>query len=252
MVQVQMGALILCRIMSFLVIGPVFSQRGFPNMAKMVVGFSLVIAAFPAVSSYKEVSLILFALAAVKEILFGLAMGYLSQLVFNAVMMAGQMIDFQVGFSMAQAYDTTMQMMTSQFGKLYYWLALCVFFMLNLYQQMIFGVLESFRLVPLGAIVLRGFTVEGIVKLFAGMAVMSVSLAAPLVVSVLVIDLVLGIISRSIPQINVLMLSLSVKTAVALIIFLLLLPNLLSFLGTHLAESISNMMDFVRSIQQAR
>ncbi|KRL02101.1 flagellar biosynthetic protein FliR [Liquorilactobacillus capillatus] len=252
MVQVQMGALILCRIMSFLVIGPVFSQRGFPNMAKMVVGFSLVMSAFPAVHGYKELSMILFSLAAVKEILFGLAMGYLSQLVFNAVMMAGQMIDFQVGFSMAQAYDTTMQMLTSQFGKLYYWLALCVFFMLNLHQQMIYGILESFRLVPLGAIVLRGFTVDGVVKLFAGMAAMSLSLAAPLVVSVLVIDLVLGIISRSIPQINVLMLSLSVKTAVSLIIFLLLLPNLTSFLGTHLAESIADMMEFVRSIQRAR
>ncbi|MFT8954095.1 flagellar biosynthetic protein FliR [Liquorilactobacillus satsumensis] len=248
MVAVELGALLLCRIASFLAISPVFSQRGFPNLAKIVVGGSLVIAAYPAVGDFKEISsLLLFGVIALKEILFGLAMGYLSQLVFSGVMMAGEMIDFQVGFSMAQAYDTTMEVAASQFGKLYYWLTLAVFFMLNLHHQLILGLMESFKIVPLGTAVIKGTTVEGVVELFEKTVVMALSLAAPLVIAVLIIDIVLGVISRSIPQINILMLSLSIKTAVAILLFLLVLPNLLDFLANNIAGGIANILDFVKA-----
>ncbi|MFT8824241.1 flagellar biosynthetic protein FliR [Liquorilactobacillus mali] len=250
MVLVQIGALLLCRVMSFIVICPLFSQKGFPNFAKLVVGGSLVISAYPAITGYKEITnTVLLGEVAVKEVLFGLAMGYLSQLVFSGVMMAGQMIDFQVGFSMAQAYDTMTDIQSAQFSKLYYWLTVSAFFLLDLQDSMIYGVVNSFKIVPLGTENMGGASVDGVVQLFEKTVEMSVSLAAPLVVAVLVIDILLGVISRSIPQINILMMSLSVKTIVSIIIFLLALSSLLSFLGNNLSEGIENMLEFIKSVK---
>ncbi|KRN11124.1 flagellar biosynthetic protein fliR [Liquorilactobacillus mali KCTC 3596 = DSM 20444] len=236
--------------MSFIAICPLFSQKGFPNLAKLVVGGSLVISAYPAITGYKEITnMLLLGEVAIKEVLFGLAMGYLSQLVFSGVMMAGQMIDFQVGFSMAQAYDTMTDVQSAQFSKLYYWLTVSAFFLLDLQNSMIYGVVNSFKIVPLGTENMGGASIDGVVQLFEKTVEMSVSLSAPMVVAVLVIDILLGVISRSIPQINILMMSLSVKTIVGIIIFLLALSSLLSFLGNNLSEGIENMLEFIKSVR---
>ena len=129
MVQIQILGLIACRVFSFMSVAPILSERNFPNLCKLIIGGGLILSAFSLVAAFEEeVALAVFILMAVKETIFGLAMGYLCRLVFFGVMITGQLIDFQDGFIMAQAYDPTMQASTSQFGKMYYWLAIMVFF----------------------------------------------------------------------------------------------------------------------------
>lgn len=250
MIQIEVIALVLCRILAFISLGPLFSQRDFPNSAKLILGVSLAMLAFPtANSSYQAAATpILFALLVIKEVLFGFTMGYLSQLVFNAVMIAGQIVDFQVGFTIAQAYDTTLQVQTSQYGKIYYWLAISMFFILNLHQQLIRGVLLSFQIVPLGTVEFKGSTIDGITRLVVKTIEMGLDLAAPLVVALIAIDIILGVISRSIPQINVLMMSLPFKTGVSFVVFFILISNVMSFLANYLPTSVTQLMEFIKSL----
>lgn len=249
MVQIQILGLIACRVFSFMAVAPVLSERNFPNLCKLILGGSLVMSAFSMAAAFEsEVSAGVFLLMAVRETVFGLAMGYLCRLLFFGVMMTGQLIDFQDGFIMAQAYDPTMQTSTSQFGKLFYWLAVMVFFATGLYRQMIRGLMISFDIVSLGYPTLTGDSIGGIVRLFTRMFEMSFNMGAPVIISILVIDVVLGILSRSIPQLNVLMLSLNVKTTVSFIICMLILPNLVDFLADNISDMIQNMADFIRSI----
>jgi len=249
MATIQAIILIFCRIMAFVVLCPIFSQQNFPSLAKIVIGTALTILCLPSTAAITELSSLLFAIVVLKEVLFGMAMGYLSQLVFTGVEIAGQLIDFQVGFSMAQAYDPTMQMSSSQYGKTYYWLTIAVFFALNLHHRLLSAMLLSFQVVPLGTIVIEGTTVEGVVKLFGQMMVMALNLAAPMIVALLLVDLVLGVISRSIPQINVLLMSLSMKTAISFVIFLMLLPNVVSFMGKQLPDAVGYVQEFIHSFE---
>ena len=248
---VQILGLILCRISAFIVLAPLFSERGFPRMAKLIVAVCLTVAAFPEVTtSYRAVSGGLYLLLALKESLFGMVMGYISKLVFDAVTMSGVFIDFQTGLTMAQAYDPTFQVQNSTYGKIYNWMAIMVFFALNLHLLMIKGVMYSFEMIPLGtANILTGSVIEGIVKLFVKAFAMAISLAAPLVVAVLVVDVVLGVIARTIPQINVLLLGMSIKTIVALILFLLALPNVVDFLQANLPAAYTNIVDLVKALK---
>lgn len=253
MEQVQLGLFVFIRITAFMVISPVFSQKGIPNVTKVIISASLMLVVLPFATDFQPVeNLFLVALVVWKEILFGLAMGFLSQLVFTGVEMAGQIIDFQVGFSMAQAFDPTFGMMSSQYGKLYYWLTLMMVFLTNLHHYLIKGVVDSFRIVPIGAATIEGTTVEGVVKLFALTFEMALHLGAPLVISAVIIDLLLGMLSRTIPQINVLMMGMPMKTTVSFILFLLLLPNTLESLVKILPKSIQYMNEFIRAIGQVR
>lgn len=253
MEQVQLGLFIFIRITAFMVISPVFSQKGIPNVTKMIISAALMLVVLPSVTDFQPVeNLFLFALVIWKEVLFGLAMGFLSQLVFTGVEMAGQIIDFQVGFSMAQAFDPTFAMMSSQYGKLYYWLTLMMVFLTNLHHYLIKGVIDSFQIVPIGAATMAGTTVEGVVKLFALTFEMALHLAAPLVISAVIIDLLLGMLSRTIPQINVLMMGMPMKTSVSFIMFLLVLPNTLEYLVKIVPKSIQYMDEFIRAIGQVR
>ncbi|WP_313264983.1 flagellar biosynthetic protein FliR [Enterococcus sp.] len=249
MAPIQATVLIFCRILAFVVLCPIFSQQNFPSLAKIVIGMALTVLCLPTAPAIPELSLFMLTVFVIKEVLFGMAMGYLSQLVFTGVEIAGQLIDFQVGFSMAQAYDPTLQIASSQYGKTYYWLTIAVFFGLDLHHRLITALLLSFRIVSLGSVVIQGTTVEGIVKLFSQMMVMAVNLAAPMIIALLLVDLVLGVISRSIPQINILMMSLSMKTAISFVVFLLLLPNVLSYLGKHLPDTVRYLQEFIESFQ---
>ena len=134
MAPIQATVLIFCRILAFVVLCPIFSQQNFPSLAKIVIGMALTVLCLPTAPAIPELSLFMMTVFVIKEVLFGMAMGYLSQLVFTGVEIAGQLIDFQVGFSMAQAYDPTLQIASSQYGKTYYWLTIAVFFGLDLHH----------------------------------------------------------------------------------------------------------------------
>jgi len=249
MMTVQMFLLIFLRITSFVVICPVFSNRGVPQLAKVVLTACLTVGVFPFVDIPEmEVTNLALILMSLKEVLLGMTMSYIGQLVFTAIEMAGQMIDFQVGFSMGQAYDPSFQTMSSQFGKLYYWIAMAVVFILDLHHLLIKGLVLSFTLVPLGSFLLQSKDIEGIVTLFGKSFEVALNLAAPMIIAVLVIDLTLGIISRSIPQLNVLMLGLPIKTMVSFAIFLVLAPNVMNFLGKQMPENLGFLLKFIRSI----
>ena len=250
---IQVGIFVFIRITAFMVISPVFSQKGIPTLSKVVISASLMLVTVPLVPYFEPVdNLFIFALVVWKEVLFGLAMGFLSQLVFTGVEIAGQFIDFQVGFSMAQAYDPTFQIMSSQYGKLYYWLTIMVIFITNLHHYLIKGLIDSFHLVPIGAASISGVTVEGVIKLFSLTFEMAIHLAAPLVISAIVIDIVLGILSRTIPQINVLMMGMPMKSGFSFIVFLLLIPNTMDFLIKIVPKSMQYMTEFIKAISQVR
>lgn len=248
MIEIQIILLVFIRILSFMLLCPVFSHKGVPMMAKTVLAASLVVGSW----SYVELPatsypFFLFALISVKEVLFGLAMGYLAQLVFTGVEMAGQLIDFQVGFSMGQAYDPNFQIMSSQYGKAYYWLSLALVFVMDLHHQLIKGVVISFELVPIGAFSMEGSTVEGVVRLFVQTFEMALNLGAPLIIAVLIIDIVLGVISRAVPSINVLMLGMPIKNLISFLMFLLVLPNAVSYLGKKLPQAVTYLQAFLQS-----
>lgn len=219
--------LVFCRISSFMVISPGFSLKQTPVLLKGLLSLSFSLSVFsvlPEKIMIANLYLLLFFI--IKEILVGLAIGFIVQLIFSGIEMAGQIIDFQVGFSMGSVFDPGVGIQGSNYGRLYYWIALSLFFVTDMHHIVIESLLNSFDVVPVTQAVLKGTTVDGIILLFAEVFKIAILLAAPVVLVALVTDCVLGIISRSVPQINVLMIGMPMKIIISFFFMLLFLPNM--------------------------
>lgn len=223
-IQLQKLILIFLRITSFIVVCPGFSYKGFPNILKVSLSFVFTVLVYsitPEIEIGNE--LLYFLLLSFKEVLLGVAIGFISKVIFAAAEIAGQLIDFQVGFSMASVYNPLSGTSASNYGKVYYWLSISLFFVLDLHHAVIETLVKSFQYVPLGTVVLNEFNPEGIVKLFGIAFELGLNLSVPMIIVVLVTDIALGIISKTVPQINVLMLGMPLKAIISFIAFMMIL-----------------------------
>lgn len=248
--QVQAFLYIVARVTSFIMVVPGFSHKSMPNTAKislsLILSF-LVYTSIPEIPVQEE--MILFMLAVIREIIIGLAMGYVAKLIFSAVEMAGQLIDFQVGYSMGAIYDPSSGATSSYYGRLFYWMSIMVFFMLNLHHTMLLSLMDSFKVAVPGQVGFREINLEVILYLFSNSFRIAFSIAAPMLVVLLVTDIVMGLINRSVPQINVFMLGMPLKSLLGMVIFLFLAGSIMNHAGRTLAlmtEYVSKAVEMFR------
>lgn len=234
-IQVQKLILILVRIASFIVVCPGFSFRGLPNIFKIALASSISVLVYITIPDLEILNgMFGFFILAIKESLFGLALGYVTNLVFAAMEIAGQLIDFQAGFSMASVYDPSIGINASNYGRLYYWMSICAFFLLDMHHKVISTLISSFEYVPLSMIAINGNSVEAIVRIFSRIFETAVNLAAPIIIVVLITDVILAVISRTVPQINVLMLGMPLKAMMSFLVAMISISWILKSMGNIL------------------
>lgn len=245
-IQIQKMILILVRITAFIVICPGFSFKGLPNTLKVALSVSLSMMVYTVIPDIPTTdSLFLLFFWTTKEMLIGLGLGYVTNLVFTTMEIAGQLVDFQVGFSMASVFDASMGMQASYYGKIYYWMTISVFFLLNMHHILLETLMKSFDYMPLTMLNIGAFKVEGIVVLFSNIFELALNLAAPIIIVVLITDVVLGVISRTVPQINVLMLGMPLKAMVGFVITMFTLSYLMNSITNILKIMPENMYKFM-------
>ena len=233
--ELQMFLFIFARITSFIVVVPGFSHKSLPNTSK--VAFCLVLSWFaysqmPQSTVYEHD--ILFMLGVIKETIVGLSMGFVVKLVFSGIEMAGQMIDFQVGYSMGAVLDPATGNTSSYYGRVYYWMSIAVFFILNFHHVLLGALIDSFIAAPPGELGFSAFNLEAVVYVFSFAFKTAYSIAAPMLIVLLVTDIVMGLISRTVPQINVFMLGMPLKSLVGMVVFLVIISSLFSATGKTL------------------
>ena len=230
--QLQKLIMIFIRITAFIVICPGFSFKGLPNTFKIGFAISLTLIINSIIPEIDVIdNMFLFLLLNIKETILGLALGFVTNLIFSAAEIAGNLVDFQVGFSMASVYDPSVGTTAANYGKMYYWISISVFFMLDMHHKVITALVKSFDYIPLNTVSFNNYNAKAIVSLFSKVFELALNLAIPIIIVVLVTDIILGIISKTVPQINVLMLGMPVKAMVSFIITLLTLSWLINSMG---------------------
>ncbi len=246
-IYLQKLIFIFARISSFLILFPGISYKSLPGAVKVTISMAITYVVYMITPDVEIIdNFLLFGLIMTKEILLGLATGYIIQLIFGITEVAGQFVDFQVGFSMGNTMDPTMGTMASYYGRAYYWMSMAIFFILDIHHYMIQAMIQSFEYIPIGSLELNTIPLEAILFLFARIFELGFKLAAPMIAVVLMTDIVLGIISKSIPQINVLMLGMPIKTGVGFIMTTFLLSWLIESIGYNLSTIPGYMEEFFR------
>lgn len=157
------------------------------------------------------------------EVLTGLFLGYITSICFNAIKIGGQLIDTQMGLSMATIYDSTSQSQTTLMGNIIYWMGVLIFFAMNGHHVLIEGLQYSFKIIEIGTPVIAN-NFDYLLRIFLEYFVIGFKISIPVTLALLISELVMGLVSRSVPQFNVMIMGMPMKILVGTLFVLTALP----------------------------
>lgn len=194
----------LARILALLAAAPPFNNPGLSMRVRLMLGLAITIAvtpalpAMPPVEAASGIGLLILA----QQLLIGFAMGFALRLVFSAIDMAGTLISNQAGLGFATAYDPQNTSQTPVISEFIGFLALLVFLSINGHLMVITTVIQSFTAIPVGLGAVKPASWQNIAA--AGSVIFSsgVFLALPILVTLMITNVALGILGRVAPQLN--------------------------------------------------
>jgi flagellar biosynthetic protein FliR len=214
--------LVVFRVAGIFMMAPLLGSARIPRRVRVLmivlIGFSMAGAVRAPVAVPEDLATLTVALAG--EIAFGLAMGMVVSFVFVAAQWAGEIMGQQMGLSIAQAFDPQFGESSSLIGDLQYMLTLLVFIspIVNGPAALFRGIHASFAVFPPLSVGLDGGVFALVVQMFTAATMLSLQLAAPMLVTMLIVDVALGCISKTMPQLNVMTMGLSVRSVVGMIV----------------------------------
>ncbi|MDD4565411.1 MAG: flagellar biosynthetic protein FliR [Eubacteriales bacterium] len=222
-----------CRIAGIVFFGPIFGRRNIPSVVK--VGLSLGIA-FNAVyglmdvvvTDYTAIDLLT---SMVKEFTVGFAMGFVIQLFLSIFHLGGEVMDLQMGFSMARMYDPTTNSQISITGNLVTIMYTMLFFITNSHITLLAIAVKSFDVIPIGLGEVSSKVGIYFIELFGYVLLYAVQLALPIMVTEILAEVAVGILMRVVPNINVFVVNLQIKILIGMIVLLTVIPVLVHYLG---------------------
>lgn len=208
------------RIAPVFAFAPPFSLVRVPRLFRVLLGFSLsicLVGAFPQNSTLADFSIYGLVIAALRELMLGVIFVLAFQLVFGALFLAGRTIDIQAGYGLALLIDPTSRAQTPLVGTLFAYAAGGVFLAMNGHLELLRIFAASLDAIPLGS----WATPDSIARITAFMGLVFVAafgVAGASVLALFLTDMVIAMLSRTVPQMNVLVLGFQVKTLILLLV----------------------------------
>lgn len=246
--QFQDFLLCLARVIALVAAIPAFTSSQVAGRIKIGLAVMTSLLLFPAMAPFTpKVALPLteFGLLIVNEVLVGVMIGLVTQMVFAAINFGGTVIGYQMGFAAANIFDpqTTQQLsLMSQFVNI---LALMAFLALDVHHFFFRAIIESYTVLPPGYLDFSQGAVQELMRLASHMFVLGVKFSAPVLALLLITNLVLGILARVFPQLNVFMLSFPLNIGIAFLVISLTLGATFSVLRREfdtMGENIINLL----------
>jgi len=233
--QVEAFFFILARLAGLFIQAPLLSNRNFFTSAKVAFALwvTIILWFVTPVTAHPPTSLVAFVLTLAAEVAVGFLIGFICNILFIAVQSAGEIIDMQMGLSVAQALDPVFGAVISVIGRLTFYVALIIFLAFDGHQLLLAAFHNSFTLLPAGQIANFASTglIDQLITLSSTLWLTAIKIAAPIVLLIFLADFTFGIVSRVAPQVNVFMLGFQVKPIIGLFALSLLAPFIVKYIG---------------------
>lgn len=223
--EVQAFLVPLSRIGGLLAALPVISGRTVPMKVKVALVLVLAAVLTPLLHrppASDDPALLAAGLAS--EMAIGLTIGLAVRLFFGALELAGEMIGIQMGFGVVQLFDPNTSRQTHLMGQYFTLLASLVFLSLNAHLLIVATIVSSYEAIPAFGATLPAGLGDDVLHLSQEMFVIGMKLSAPVLITILVLNILLAILGRAVSQINVFVLSFPVTIAGGLLVLGLAMP----------------------------
>ena len=227
-------AMVLTRISAFFLVLPVFGWKSIPVRIK--VALTVLVAVFFSVISpwaieAKQISVLEAILLIANEAMYGLALGLIATLVFTAVKLSGRLIERQMGLAMAQTLDPLTGERAQPLGSLLEMIFIILFLSANGHHLFLLIISRSYETFPAGSVPTMQVLAGGIVEAGSIMFLLSLRLVAPMLAAFLLLMVVLAVLARMVPEMNILFISLPLRVGLGLLMAAIFLPLINAFVA---------------------
>ncbi len=249
-IQVWAGSVIwpFVRISAMLLVAPVFGARNVNVRARLSLGLLLALVVAPQVSGQALIDPLSLngLVVAIHQVLIGIAMGFVLQMVFSALTQAGELVALSMGLGFASAVDPVGGVQVPMISQYFTILATLIFLALNGHLVLIELLIRSFDTLPIMA---EGVTRDQLwlvvsfgSQMFAG----AMLIALPAVASLLLVNIAMGVMTRAAPQLNIFAVGFPLTILAGFLIILLILPGFPARIGELLMVAFALVQQILR------
>jgi flagellar biosynthesis protein FliR len=227
--QAQLFFLALTRIMAIIIQVPILGGRSVPNNIKLGLGLMLTIVMIPwqpLPSTAEAIPLIEFSTKIFTELLIGTLAGFAAVLTFSAIEIAGNIMGVASGFSAGQILNPAMEGSGSSMDQIFIVTAMLIFVVTNAHHSFLLGLQRTFVVLPINS-PLPDFSLDRLLDLTKSLIAVGIQLAFPVMGTLLLTDLTMGMIAKVAPQVHVFFLGVPLKIGIGLLVLGLALSILL-------------------------
>jgi flagellar biosynthetic protein FliR len=225
--KLQIFLLISLRAAGMFIASPIIGHKSIPIMIKVAVAIMLAMIMIPIVSetALPQIdSVWVLGAIAIKETVIGLIIGFFFSILFNGVRMSGNIVGYQIGLLVAQVLDPESNSNVSMVGEFLYTLAILIFLAIDGHHAILSAFADSYRMIPVGIFNFSGPVGDMLIKFTAYAFTIAVKLAAPVMITLFLVTVSLGVIARTVPQMNIFIVGLPLKIGVGFLVLAAALP----------------------------
>jgi flagellar biosynthetic protein FliR len=227
--------MVLARVGGLMIFSPFFGNGAVSPLIRIAFSLVFSLSLFPLVRNLTPPlpgDFTAFLLTVSGELLIGILLGFVGRLFLAALQLAGQVIGFQMGFAVINVIDPQTQVESPVMSILQNLVGILVFLCINAHHWFIQAILDSYQIVGPTARFSSAVT-EQIIHSAGAMFVLGLKLAAPVVVVLLIVDVLLGVVGRAAPQIHILVVGLPAKSLMGFVFLAATVHTFIPFLGRH-------------------
>lgn len=250
--EFQIFLIVLARVAGFMGAIPVFFSGQVPPQVKIGLIVSVTLVLFPVMSPFvniENLTSVSFLLLIVSEVLLGLLLSLTARFIFTAVEFGATVIGYQMGFAAANVFDPQNERQISLISQFQNVFAILIFFAINGHHVFLRTAVHSYEFLPPGQFNYSGNAIPYLFELASHMFQIGAQFSAPVLAVLLLSGLILGILARIFPQLNVFMLSFPLNIGISFTVIALTLSMLAMLVSREfdqLGERILNILTLLR------
>ena len=241
--------LILVRISCFVYIAPFFGTRNAPSQAKIAFSFfvALLVYGFVDKTAIEYTGMIGYAIIVLKEGITGLRRGVAANICNSIILFAGNIIDMDIGLSMAQEFDPMTNSQVTITGNLYQYLLLLMMVVTNMHHYVLRALIDSYQVIPVNGQVFQWDSLaESMTTYMADSFVIAFRIVLPVFACMMILNCILGIMAKVAPQMNMFAVGMQMKVLLGLTVLFLtvmMLPGISDFVFKEMKRMIVSMIE---------
>ncbi len=234
--------LVFARMSGMILLNPLFARRNVPNQVRMGLILALTLLISPTlpqapVAALSDIEVIF---SIYKELFVGALCGIVFQFFYYMLFFVGDMLDMQMGLSMAKVFDPATSIQMSVTGNLLGVFLILYIFVTDSHLLLIKLFASSYMVVPVGAAGLTPEVGGFLINLFASVFSLAFRLGLPFIVASFTLEMSMGILMKLIPQIHVFVINIQMKLALGILLLLLFAHPVGSFIDNYMAAMFEN------------